>query len=128
MIKRNTKQNQSLIEFCEEFINSKEIYWQESGKLMLNWLNRIEIEIVEVEIWVLTSHFNLVLQSKDDYSSENYVVITTKKDEYHIEYLIPKEKEPWENAYVKGGTKSLKEAMKMLKTAIINSNGWKQNK
>ena len=47
-------------------------------------------------------------------------------DEYHIEYLIPKESEPWENAFVKGSTKSLDTAMEMLKTAMRNSKGWLQ--
>jgi hypothetical protein len=47
-------------------------------------------------------------------------------DEYHIEFLIPKESEPWENADVKGATKSLETARKMLKTAMLNSKGWNE--
>jgi hypothetical protein len=49
-------------------------------------------------------------------------------DEYHIEYLIPKEYEPLKNAYVKGATKSLYEEMLMLKTAMRNCKGWNKSK
>ena len=91
---------------------------------MINWIKEIDSEFKTTEIWGLASHDHLILQNKNDYTSPNYVVLIARYDEYHLEYLIPESSQPWENAYVKGATKSLEEAMKMLKTAMRESRGW----
>ncbi|QRM89272.1 hypothetical protein FG167_08510 [Lacinutrix sp. WUR7] len=124
-IRRNTDQkSKTLIEFYSELKNDSDVISKGVGTLMLNWIDKINSEFKETEIWGLTSHYHLTLQNKNDYTSKTYVVLTTGMDEYHIEYLIPKELEPWKNAFVKGATKSLDEAMEMLITAMINSRGW----
>ena len=128
-IKRNTDQkSKTLIEFYSELKNDSNVVSKGVGTLMLNWIERINSEFKETEIWGLTSHNHLILQTENDYTSQTYVILTTGMDEYHIEYLIPKESEPWENAYVKGVTKSLDEAMIMLKTAMRNCKGWNKSK
>ncbi len=128
-LKRNTAQrSQTLIEFYNEFRNSNNTFSQKAGSQMIQWIERINNELTEIEIWGLTSHAHLILQNKDDFTSENYIVLKTGMDEFHIEYLLPKDLEPWQNAYVKGATKSLDEAMKMLKKAIVNSKGWNEFK
>jgi len=127
-IKRNTDQkSKTLTEFYTEVKNESNLVSNGTGTLMLNWIERINSEFKETEIWGLTSHYHLILQNQNDYTSKTYVILTTGMDEYHIEYLVPKESEPWENAFVKGGTKSLDTAMKMLKTAMRNSKGWQQS-
>ena len=127
-IRRNTDQkSKTLTEFYTEVKNESNIVSKGIGTLMLNWIERINSEFIETEIWGLTSHYHLILQTENDYTSKTYVILTTGMDEYHIEYLIPKESEPWENAYVKGATKSLETAMKMLKTAMLNSKGWSES-
>ena len=128
-IKRNTEQkSKTLIEFYTENKNESNTFSKGAGTLMLNWIDRINTEFKETEIWGLTSHNHLILQTENDYTSESYVILTTGMDEYHIEYLIPKESEPWKNAYVKGATKSLDEAMLMLKIAMRNCKGWNKSK
>ncbi len=128
-IKRNTEQkSKTLIEFYTEIKNESNTFSKGAGTLMLNWIDRINSEFKETEIWGLTSHNHLILQTENDYTSESYVILTTGMDEYHIEYLIPKESEPWKNAYAKGATKSLDEAMLMLKTAMRNCKGWNKSK
>ena len=127
-IRRNTDQkSKTLTEFYTEVRNESNIVSKGVGTLMLNWIERINSEFKETEIWGLTSHYHLILQTENDYKSKNYVTLTTGMDEYHIEYLIPKESEPWEKAYVKGATKSLETAIKMLKTAMLNSKGWDES-
>ncbi|WP_452227604.1 MULTISPECIES: hypothetical protein [unclassified Lacinutrix] len=122
-IRRNTDQkSKTLTEFYSELKNDSNVISKGVGTLMLNWIGRINSEFKETEIWGLTSHYHLILQNENDYTSNNYVVLTTGMDEYHIEYLIPKELEPW-----KGATKSLDEAMEMLITAMINSKGWSKS-
>ena len=127
-IRRNTDQkSKTLTEFYTEVKNESNVVLKGVGTLMLNWIDRINSEFKETEIWGLTSHYHLILQTENDYTSKTYVILTTGMDEYHIEYLIPKESEPWENAYVKGATKSLDKAMEMLKTAMLNSKGWSKS-
>ncbi|MGJ8684805.1 MAG: hypothetical protein ACSHWW_09280 [Nonlabens sp.] len=127
-IRRNTDQkSKTLTEFYTEVKNESNVVSKGIGTLMLNWIERINSEFIETEIWGLTSHYHLILQTENDYTSKTYVILTTGMDEYHIEYLIPKESEPWENAYVKGATKSLETAMKMLKSAMLNSKGWSES-
>lgn len=127
-IRRNTDQkSKTLTEFYTEVKNEPNVVSKGVGTLMLNWIDRINSEFKETEIWGLTSHYHLILQTENDYTSQTYVILTTGMDEYHIEYLIPKETEPWENAYVKGATKSLDKAMEMLKIAMLNSKGWNKS-
>lgn len=128
-IKRNTDQkSKTLIEFYTEIKNDSNPFSQGAGTLMLKWIDRINSEFKETEIWGLISHNHLILQAENDYTSPTYVILKTGMEEYHIEYLIPQESEPWENAYIKGATKSLDEAMTMLKTAMRNSKGWNESK
>lgn len=127
-IRRNTDQkSKTLTEFYAELKNDSNIVTKGVGTLMLNWIDKINTEFKETEIWGLTSHYHLILQNKNDYTSKTYVILTTGMDEYHIEYLIPNESEPWENAFVKGATKSLDKAMEMLKITMNNSKGWSKS-
>lgn len=124
-LKRNTDQkSQTLIQFYEEAKNTDIHTSGNTGELMINWIKEIDSEFKTTEIWGLTSHYRLILQNKNDYTSPNYVVLIAGHGEYHLEYLIPESSQPWENTYVKGATKSLEEAMKMLKTAMRESKGW----
>ena len=107
-IRRNTDQkSKTLTEFYIDVKNESSVFSKGAGTLMLNWIDRINSEFNETEIWGLTSHYHLVLQTENDYKYLSYVILTTGMDEFYFEYLIPKESEPWENAYVKGATKSL---------------------
>ena len=55
----------------------------------------------------------------------DYTNIETK--EYHFEYLVPKDKQPWENAYVRGQANDLEEAKKHLLIAMHECGGWAGN-
>lgn len=44
--------------------------------------------------------------------------------EYHFEYLVPKDKQPAENAYVRGQANDLEEAKKYLLIAMHKCGGW----
>jgi hypothetical protein len=127
-IYRNTDQkSKTLIEFYTDLQNSSDFISKGIGTSMLQWIERINLEFKETTIWGLTSLYHLTLQAKKDNEYKIYVVLTAGIDEYYIEYRMPKEYEPWENAYVKGVTKSLDDAMKMLKIAMLKSKGWKES-
>ncbi len=121
---RNTGQTKTLIEFYTELKDSSDYTSQGVGTHMLNWIERINQEFKVTKIWGLTSLYRLILQAEDNYASTNHVILMAIDDEYYIEYQIPKESAPWENAFVKGSAASLDEAMRMLKIAMVNSKGW----
>ncbi|TPN83866.1 hypothetical protein [Aquimarina algicola] len=123
-IKRNRNQDdQTLIEFYTEKTKTPYGFTKGAATLMLHWIERINEELKETKIWADTANLHLNLQNVDDFS-ENFVTIATSTDEYHIDYKVPSESEPWENARTRGSTKSLDDAMKMLKKAMIYSKGW----
>lgn len=128
-LKRNTDQkSKTLIQFYDEVKNSDNKFSSNTGELMLDWIKEINSHFQTTEIWELTSHNHLILQNCNDYSSPNFVVLIAGHDEYHLEYLVPESTQPWNNAYVKGATKSLKEAMRMLKIVMKESKGWPESK
>ena len=124
---RNTGQTKTLIEFYTELKDSSDFTSQSVGTLMLNWIEKINQEFKVTNIWGLTSLYRLILQAEDNYASTNHVILIANDDEYYIEYQIPKETAPWENAFVKGTATSLDEAMRMLRIAMANSQGWKDS-
>jgi hypothetical protein len=127
-LKRNTDQkSNTLIQFYEEVKNSDDQYSSNLGELMIKWIKEIDSVFKTTVVWGLTSNYHLILQSRNDYTSPNYVVLIAGRDEYHLEYLIPEATQPWGNAYVKGTAKSLHEAMTILKIAMKKSNGWPES-
>ena len=124
-ITRNKDQkSQSLIEFYQEAKDIGDEFSANYGELMLTWINEINSQFKTTEIWGLTSHYRLILQNENDWTSPAFVVLIASYDEYHLEYLIPEDDQPWENACVKGATKSIDTAMEMLKVAMKKSTGW----
>ncbi|WP_116545446.1 hypothetical protein [Pontibacter virosus] len=128
IIRNSSQRSKTLIEFYTDLKDEGNEYYKRAGALMLQWIDKINQELLDTDVWGLTSHDHLILQNKDDYSSTAWVVLCATIDEYHIEYLLPKDDQPWENAYVKGATKSLNEAVEMVKIAIRSSEGWKEPK
>ncbi len=114
-LKRNTSQKKTLNEYYTEIKNSVS---KSVGELMLIWIDRINSEFEDIEIWGLTSHCSLILQNENNYNSEKYIILNIIANEYQIEYLIPKNFAPFENAYVLGKTNSIDKAMEILGIAI----------
>ena len=54
------------------------------------------------------------------YQSKHY-------NEFIIEYVIPEDKRPWEDALIKGQTRDLEELKKMIIISMIKSGGWSDN-
>jgi hypothetical protein len=82
--------------------------------------------------WGLTSHFDLILLSKDESDGCGLVVVNgegsrERTHRYEISYAIPQEVEPWPHARVIGRTESIDAAIKMILTAMVRSRGWAAN-
>ena len=76
----------------------------------------------------LTSLNRLVLQSKDQWDTERFVIVSSiGSNEYYFEYLMTDHKKPWENATVNGVTQNLEDARRYLLIAMKESEGWADN-
>ena len=124
-VKRSkSQQQQSLTEFYTE--NSDETINNSIGEVMLKWIDRLNSELPDIEIWGLTSLYRLVLMATETYEGEWSVIIFGTENNYRVDYLIPKEENsPWQNAYITGTTTDFEEALKMSLIAIENSRAWK---
>lgn len=95
---------------------------------MLQLIEVIDKLFKQTLIWGLTSHARLILQNADDSASDWYVTLSSSGSEYyHVEYLLPVEKQPWSNAQVQGNVQSLAELEKYLLIAMRESEGWVGN-
>ena len=128
----NSEQNKTrtIEDFYRDLTNDKSnAVWEKIGKNMLAFIDLINQSFLETEIWGLTSHAHLVLQTQDRWDSDGYVTVSCiGSNEYYFEYRLPKEKSPWEYATVKGVARDFSEAKKYLLIAMKESEGWKGNK
>ena len=98
------------------------------GNAMLEFIDMVNNTFKKTQLWGLTSHYNLKLFPKNDCESDWLIsVIAPGNNEYYIEYRIPENKAPWENASIKGVASSIKEARKYLAISMKESCAWLQN-
>ncbi len=134
-ITRNTNQSKiSLKEFYGELVSIGEKFGKENdfnlrvGKSMIQFLKMINETFKDTQLWGLTSLRRLVIQKENDWKSNWYIIITgVGHGKYKIEYLLPKNIRPWENAMVRGEAKNLREAKRYLIIAMNECGGWKDN-
>jgi hypothetical protein len=124
-IKRCSEQKrQTLEEFYAEFIPDRVKTFADVGTPMLKVLNLLNYTFPETEIYGLTSHATLLLLSEDSSLRPWFIALNGLEDEYHIEYIMAPDKQPWPNATVKGATKSLNELRQFIIIAMMESKGW----
>jgi hypothetical protein len=122
------QKRQTLEEFYTDWASDKNQISADLGKSMLSIIDLINRTFIETKIYGLTSHAHLLFLSQDSSESDWFIaIIANGLQEFHIEYLIPKEKQPWSNATVKGATKSLDEFRDYIIIAMTESQGWKDN-
>lgn len=127
-LKRCSNQTGSLEDFYSEVASSSNTTLSKIGKSMLEVVNLIDKTFIDTKVFGLTSHESLLLFSEDNWMSDWYIVITPNGlEEYDLEYKMTKESQPWENAFVKGGTKSLEKFKDLIIIAMIESKGWHES-
>jgi hypothetical protein len=127
IITSKSQNDRELTEFYSAAAQETDFTSREICKAMLEWIKRIELELPDLEIWGLTSHYRLVLMSTDTFEGDWSVIIIGQQGNFKVDYLIPKENAPWTNAYVTGETTDFEEALKMSLIGIKNSGAWKKN-
>lgn len=124
----SAQKSQSLEETYSELAQSDIVVSSILGNSMLNVIEFIEATFHQTEIFGLTSVHHLVLLSEDNWQSEWYVkIIITGWNEYHIEYKMTKDIQPWENAIVKGQTQSFEQFKDFIIIAMFETQGWQKS-
>ena len=122
---RNTKQGKKpLIKFYKELHVNSNDYYNKISELMTTLIERLEPILQNTIVYGLTSHDRLLLQTEDNYTSKVWLIIYARFDFYYIEYAMPENIAPWKDAWVTGSTKSIDEATKMIRMAMLRSGGW----
>lgn len=126
---RNSKQGKDLHSFYAELTHeSNDVVTRTVGTNMLALIEMINQTFVETQIWGLTSLYRLVLQTKDQWNSEWFIIINCiGNNEYCFEYLMTEDKKTWKDATVKGVTQNLAEAKKYLLIAMKECGAWENN-
>lgn len=128
LIRCSQQNRQSLEDFYSEWASESNEISVGIGKSMLKVIDLINKTFTETLIYGLTSHAHLLLLSENNTLSDWYVAIVADGlEEYHIEYQMPKDSQPWENAIIKGGTKSIEEFKNFIIIAMFESRGWDKN-
>src|ERR1035441_1225379 len=111
--------------FYSKLNQSEETVSRKIGKATLDLIARLRALPDQRRIYGLTSHYRLCLLAEDADSSPWSVIVTAlDKQDYVIEYLMPKRIAPWPDAYVRGEARSEDEAVEMILTAMEKSEGW----
>jgi hypothetical protein len=128
-IKRSSEQQRkTLTEFYIDLSATSTNSYVDIGKEMLNLVQLIDKTFEDTLIWGLTSHDRLVIKNADDWKAPWYIIISNiGTKEYYFEYLLPTEKQPWENAYVRGQANNIEEAKRYLLIAMDKCEGWTDN-
>lgn len=118
------QKKRTLEEFYQDWANEDNQVSASLGRSMLDVIGLINTTFEETEIFGLTSHAHLLLHEEDNDKSGWYVAIIANGHEFHIEYQLPKDKSPWENATMKGAATTLKEFRDYIIIAMTESEGW----
>ncbi len=109
--------NQCTEEFCKRQYRN-----------LISVIKLIDSLFPQTEIWCLTSIGRLVLMNKNDWETPWYVIISNAgTNEYWLEYLVPKEKSPWNEAYIRGSVETLEKVKAYLLIAMKESDGWPES-
>ncbi|HEV7347670.1 hypothetical protein [Telluribacter sp.] len=121
------QKKQTLEEFYSEWASSDNTISSDLGKAMLRVIEKANQTFIETAIFSGTSHAHLLLFTAETNDADWYVAIIANAGEYHIEYRMSKDKQPWQNATVKGATKSLDDFMNYIIIAMNESGAWAEN-
>lgn len=129
IIRCSTQGKQTLEEFYKKLSNEKNSeYFQQRGKSMLLLLEMINNTFINTTLYGLTSHDTLCVFPTDSWEFDWFLAINgTGKNTFKFKYKMPSYISPWENALVIGHS-NLETAKDFLIIAMVESNGWPNNK
>jgi hypothetical protein len=116
----------TLEEFYQDIIDTSTNHYADVARGMIGFLGMVNDTFKETQLWGVTSHTRLCIL-KEDVHGDWYVIVANIGNDYYFEYLLPKHKQPWDNATVHGKAESLEEAKKYLLIAMLECEEWIEN-
>lgn len=129
IIRNSAQKSQTLAGFYSEQTEpGVQEHTARMGAGMLSFIEMVNETFLKTQLYGLTSHYRLVIQSEDDYKSDWFVtVICDNSNNYHFSYLMPEAIGPWKAARVNGIAHGVEEARKYLIIAMMECRGWAEN-
>jgi len=101
---------------------------RESYASMRSFIERLDAEFKETEIWLITSHDRLVLMDVPEYDQGDWhVTISALGEEFSISYLLPEIDSPLPYSEVQATAHGLDAAFRYAVVAMANTGGWNQS-
>lgn len=128
IVRSSDQPNKTLVEFYQELIidnnSSKNI-----GKTMLDFIEMVNDTFQITTLYGLTSLYRLVIQAKDSWKSEWYIIVYTHGDgKIQFEYQMKSIISPWKDAVIRGQADTIEESKNYLIIAMTECGGWEDNK
>ena len=119
VIRSSEQPSQTLEEFYQDLVQTSTNAYAGIAAKMLAMLDMLNEIFRETTVYALTSHAWLVLLADDNWRSDWLITVSSSGLEvYDIEYLMTKDKAPWQGASVRGTADSLDEARAYIQIAI----------
>ena len=119
----------TLVEFYQELLKDDSPFASKQiGKTMLDFIEMVNNTFQHTTLYGLTSHYRLVIQAKDSWESDWYIIVYCHGDskiqfEYQMKYIIS----PWKDAVIRGQADTIEEAKNYLIIAMTECGGWEDN-
>jgi hypothetical protein len=94
------------------------------GAQMRQIVKRLDVEFPSTDIWGLTSHVHLLMQSSSEYAAPWFVSVVSYGDEIIVEYRLPAQEAPWKDAVVRGVASDVETSIAYIRKAMLRSGGW----
>jgi hypothetical protein len=128
-IQRSPVQGRQTLEEYYQELESKGPIDQLVGQQMLQLLEVLKELFPQMTLWGLTSMARLGLSPDPEFTNAWFVLLSSAiiPNAYQIEYLMPANRRPWEDAFVQGQSQSVEETKRYLLIAMRESEGWVGN-
>lgn len=130
IVRSSEQKGKTLEEFYQELINgNSNTTLKEVGKIMLSFISMVNKSLINTIIYGVTSHDILLIQANDNCEDGWFIAIYGIGGKtIQIEYKMSEMKSPWKGALIKGQTNTIEEAIDYLIIAMVECEGWQENK
>jgi hypothetical protein len=94
---------------------------------MIELIDRLDSDFPSTDIWLLTSHYRLILMDSATYDGGTWLVTVQSilGDEYSLSYRMPDTLSPFpRGAEVHATARGIDEALAFIRIAMRESGGW----
>ena len=98
-----------------------------NAQAMIRLIDRLDAEFPTTDVWLLTSHYHLILMDAPTYDGGEWLVTIqgTMGEEHLLSYLLPARDSPFSRpSQVHTTAMGLDQAVEFIKIAMRSSGGW----